>query len=248
MDNCISKSFSSLELSDFILKACEQVGVPNSCSQAQLLFTSPTPVQLATIPQILSGRNVVAIAPTGSGKTAAYVLPIISELSKDSHGICCLILTSTREFVKQISAQFNLFGSGIKIDVAEIIGGLSHDQQESIIERNPHILVATPGHLLRYLKSATRVPFDHLRFLVLDEIDILFQMNESIWKDIEDIVKYLPETRQTLLYSATLDEKMLVSNILSQPPNVIKSASFQPDEHQSLSGDGNTYFWNYGNL
>ncbi|KAH0785256.1 putative ATP-dependent RNA helicase DDX49 [Histomonas meleagridis] len=226
----MTNSFSSLKLPDFILRTCKQIGL-----------TNPTPVQLATIPQILAGRNVVAISPTGSGKTAAFALPIISELSKDPYGIYCLILSPTRELAEQISDQFDLFGNGMKIDVAQILGGLSYNQQASIIERNPHILVATPGRLLQHLRSTTRVTFDNLRFLVLDEVDRLF--SEGFWKDVEDIVKYLPEVRQTLLYSATFNEKIPISNILSKPPNVIKSTNFQPDEHQNLSDDGNTYFW-----
>ena len=118
----MSNSFSSLNLPDFIIKTCNQVGLK-----------SPTPVQAATIPQILAGRNIVALSPTGSGKTAAFALPIISELSRDPFGIFCIVLSPTRELAEQIAQQFTLFGNGMKISVASILGGLSYNQQSSII-------------------------------------------------------------------------------------------------------------------
>lgn len=226
----MSNSFSSLNLPDFIIKTCNQVGLK-----------SPTPVQAATIPQILAGRNIVALSPTGSGKTAAFALPIISELSRDPFGIFCIVLSPTRELAEQIAQQFTLFGNGMKISVASILGGLSYNQQASIIEKNPHILVATPGRLLQHLQSSTKVSVEYLRFLVLDEVDRLF--GEGFWNDVEEIISYLPKERQTLLYSATLNSNIPVDKILTKPGFQIKKVNFQQDENQKLSEDGYTFYW-----
>jgi ATP-dependent RNA helicase DDX49/DBP8 len=126
--------FEGLNLSDFLLQTCKQIGLK-----------SPTPVQLATIPHILSGRNVVACSPTGSGKTAAFALPIISKLSCDPYGIFCVVLSPTRELSGQIGEQFRLFGDRMQISVAHIHGGALFADQATLIGRNPHIVVATPG-------------------------------------------------------------------------------------------------------
>lgn len=226
----MTKSFKELKLPDFIVNTCRKIGL-----------NTPTPVQAATIPQILSGKNIVAISPTGSGKTAAFALPIISKLSEDPYGIFCLVLSPTRELGEQIRDQFRLFGAGIGITVSEAFGGLSYNEQALIIEKKPHILVATPGRLLSHLKNATTVSFKYLKFLVLDEVDRLY--NQGFWKDIEQILTFLPEDRQSLLYSATMSNKVLLDSVLTKPQSVSK-CPFETNEYQYLSEDGKTFFWN----
>ena len=225
----MAQSFSDLKLPEFILRTCKQIGL-----------NVPTPVQSATIPQILSGKNVVAISPTGSGKTAAFALPIISKLSEDPFGIFCLTLSPTRELGEQIRDQFKIFGTGMAIEVAEAFGGLSYNEQALIIEKKPHVLVATPGRLLSHLKNSTDVSFKYLKFLVLDEVDRLY--NQGFWKDIEQILQYLPSDRQTLLYSATMNENIPLDLVLSKP-EAIQKCPFQVNENQYLSKDGLTFFW-----
>ncbi|OHS95719.1 DEAD/DEAH box helicase family protein [Tritrichomonas foetus] len=225
----MTKTFKDLKLPEFMLRTCKQIGL-----------NTPTPVQEATIPQILSGKNIVAISPTGSGKTAAFALPIISKLSEDPYGIFCLTLSPTRELGEQIRDQFKLFGSGMAIDVAEAFGGLSYNEQALVIEKKPHILVATPGRLLSHLKNATDISFKYLKFLVLDEVDRLY--NQGFWKDIEQILTYLPSNRQTLLYSATMNETIPLECVLTKPGPITR-CNFTPNEFQRLSEDGNTFFW-----
>lgn len=225
----MTNTFQALQLPKFIVQTCKKIGL-----------NEPTPVQAATIPQILSGKNIVAISPTGSGKTAAFALPIISKLSEDPYGIFCLVLSPTRELGEQIRDQFRLFGSSIGITVSEAFGGLSYNEQALVIEKKPHILVATPGRLLSHLKNSTDVSFKFLKFLVLDEVDRLY--NQGFWKDIEQILQFLPEDRQTLLYSATMNNKISLDSILTSPKTV-KKCPFETNEFQWLSEDGKTFFW-----
>lgn len=225
----MAESLQDLKLPEFILRTCRQVGI-----------TTPTPVQAATIPQILAGRNVVAISPTGSGKTAAFALPVIAKLSEDPYGIFCLTISPTRELGEQIRDQFRLFGTGIGIKVSEAFGGLSENQQADSIEKKPHVLVATPGRLRSILENSGNVTFKYLRFLVLDEVDRLY--NQGFWKDIEKILTYLPSDRQTLLYSATMNNKISLDSILTTPSSIEK-CPFETNEYQHLSEDGKTFFW-----
>jgi ATP-dependent RNA helicase DDX49/DBP8 len=195
--------FSKLGLPDFLVQTCKQIGL-----------TSPTPVQLSTIPQILSGRNVAASSPTGTGKTAAFALPIIAKLSADPCGIFCVVLSPTRELSGQIADQFRLFGHGMRITVAHIHGAAAFCEQASVIGDNPHILVATPGRLLQHLESATEFSLDYLQFLVLDEVDRLFK--DGFWTDVLKIIARFPKERQTLVFSATLGADIPIAELLGE--------------------------------
>ena len=197
-------TFEEMGLPDFICQSCKEMGLKK-----------PTPVQENCIPPILNGNNCVAMSPTGSGKTAAFALPIISNLSKDPYGIYSLIISPTRELAEQISQQFRVFGKGMKIDVCTILGGMSFNDQARAIEKNPHIIVTTPGRILHHLKSPTKLFFENLQYLVLDEVDRLF--NDGFWEEIEEILTFLPKNRQTLLFSATLKEDLPIKNILTKP-------------------------------
>jgi ATP-dependent RNA helicase DDX49/DBP8 len=195
-------SFERLGLAGFLLQSCRQVGL-----------NAPTPVQAATIPEILAGRNVVAASPTGTGKTAAFALPIISKLSGDPFGIFCVVLGPTRELAGQIAEQLSLFGAKMRVAVAHIHGGAAFGSQGCAIEANPRVLVATPGRLLQHLRSATRFSLQYARFLVLDEVDRLFR--DGFWRDVEQIIGFMPTSRQTLLFSATLGSDVPVSKVLT---------------------------------
>lgn len=174
-------SYQELGLPSFILTTLKQVNIQK-----------PSDVQENCIPVISSGRNVIARSPTGTGKTAAFALPIIAELSKDPYGIFCLVLSPTRELADQISSQFSMFGKGIGIDVCTVFGGLSDIKQLSHLGRRPHVVVATTGRLLDFLnRGGVAEYFDSLRFLVLDEVDQLIK--GGFWGDVEEIVKILPK-------------------------------------------------------
>ena len=224
------ESFSSFSLPEFLDKTLKKIGLKQ-----------PTPVQAATIPHIMAGRNVVAQSPTGSGKTASFALPMISELSRDPFGIFAVVLSPTRELAEQIAEQFKMFGSGMQISVCQVYGGLPFAPQAASIEKNPHVLIATPGRLLEHLKSSTRFSLQYLRFLVLDEVDRLF--NEGFWGDVERIVSYLPSDRQTLLFSATMKAAIPLEKVLTKPESHLVRKPIQETGSGHLSEDGFTYFW-----
>lgn len=222
-------SFESFKLPEFLLRTLKKLHIE-----------APTPVQQATIPQILSGHNIVALSPTGSGKTAAFVLPVVTTLSKDPYGIYCLALSPTRELAEQISQQFKAFGGGMQISVTNVYGGTDFSKQANAIEKNPHIIVATPGRLLQHLEGTTKFAFDELRYLILDEVDRMF--NEGFWQDVEKILQYIPQSRQTLLYTATLRDEIPIAKALTEPPSSTPMP-FSNLGNCRYSDDKNTFYW-----
>eukprot|EP00339_Tiarina_fusa_P015023 CAMPEP_0117061392 /NCGR_PEP_ID=MMETSP0472-20121206/42719_1 /TAXON_ID=693140 ORGANISM="Tiarina fusus, Strain LIS" /NCGR_SAMPLE_ID=MMETSP0472 /ASSEMBLY_ACC=CAM_ASM_000603 /LENGTH=229 /DNA_ID=CAMNT_0004780009 /DNA_START=70 /DNA_END=756 /DNA_ORIENTATION=+ len=150
----------------------------------------------------MEGRNCIASAETGSGKTAAFALPILHSLSEDPYGIYALIVTPTRELATQISEQLHALGAPIGLRVCVVIGGVDMIKQSIDLERKPHVVIATPGRLLSHLQSTDTLKLNRLKFLVFDEADRLFgdQTEET-----EEILNLIPAgKRQTLLFSATL--------------------------------------------
>lgn len=117
-------------------------------------FRKPTPIQQACIPAILEGRNVMGCAETGSGKTAAFALPILQQLSEDPYGVFAVVLTPTRELAVQIEEQINALGSQIAVRTCLIIGGMGIIDQATALSKRPHIVIATPGRLRHHLESA----------------------------------------------------------------------------------------------
>lgn len=197
-------SFADLPIKQWLLAQCTTLG-----------FKRPTPVQSACIPPIRAGRDCLASAKTGSGKTAAFALPIIDALSDDPYGIFALILTPTRELAQQIGEQFRAFGRPIGLRDCLVIGGQSMTDQASLLSDKPHIVVATPGRLADHMRSGTTsgANWRRLRFLVLDEADRL--LVKSFNEDLGVILRAIEPTttsnleasrRQTLLFSATLSE------------------------------------------
>ncbi|KAJ3444382.1 atp-dependent RNA helicase ddx49-related [Anaeramoeba flamelloides] len=199
----MSSTFKSLGLTKWICKLCDEMG-----------YTSPTTIQSSTIPSILSGNDVIGGAETGSGKTAAFALPIVQTLSKDPYGIYCLVLTPTHELAFQIADQFKVFGSQMGIRVAVIVGGLDMMEQALVLETKPHIVVATPGRLADHLRSTTTCSLKKIKYLVCDEADRLIT-GSSLIKPISEILDYLPKNRQNLFFTATICDELLELKNLS---------------------------------
>lgn len=188
-------SFSGLGLHNWLVKQCDAVGIKR-----------PTPIQHNCIPPILKGNDCIGCAKTGSGKTAAFALPIIQALSVDPYGVFGLVITPTRELAIQISEQFKVLGKPIGLKVTVIIGGIDMVEQGLQLSRKPHIVIATPGRLADHIKSTNTFDLRAIRFLVLDEADRLLEGNFG--PDLEVIFDFLPAKRQTLLFSATITDTM----------------------------------------
>lgn len=190
--------FRALGLSANILKAIQEAG-----------YTEPTPIQTAAIPQLLSGHDLIGIAQTGTGKTAAFVLPILTKLSESSQtprrGTRALIVTPTRELAAQIEENARAYGKHLPLRVATVFGGVGESPQIKALRAGVEVVVATPGRLLD-LMGRRYADFSNLQFLVLDEADRMLDM--GFLPAIRDIVKALPQNRQTMLFSATLSREI----------------------------------------
>jgi ATP-dependent RNA helicase DDX49/DBP8 len=187
-----SYTFQELGLIDWICQTCRVMG-----------FKRPTPIQQACIPAILEGRNVMGCAETGSGKTAAFALPMLQHLSEDPYGIFGIILTPTRELAVQIQEQVIALGAPISVRTCLVIGGLGIIDQGIALSRRPHLIIATPGRLRHHLESADPPDISRARFLVLDEADRLLSVGFE--SELLSILNRMTHPRrQTLLFSATL--------------------------------------------
>ena len=216
------------------MRTFEDIGIGGWLERSlkALGMCDPTPVQRACIPPTLGGRDILASAPTGSGKTAAFALPIIHKLAPDPYGVFAVVLTPTRELAFQIGEQFQALGSGMSIRCEVIVGGMSMVKQAIALKRSPHVIVATPGRLAAHLSGPDPPRVAKCRFLVFDEADRLLNnlvgasdVGQGFVKDIVAIVNALPATqngRQTLLYSATMTDKLRkIKSIMceeAQPP------------------------------
>ena len=186
-------------------------------------FESATPVQELAIPEILKGNDLIACAQTGTGKTAAFLLPVLDKISADkSSGIKVLIIAPTRELTKQIDQQLEGFSYFLNTSTLSIYGGgdgMSWDQQKTALTKGADVIVATPGRLISHL-SFDYVDMSQVKFLILDEADRMLDM--GFYDDILNIISHLPEKRQTLLFSATMPDKIrvLTKKILSNPKQI----------------------------
>ncbi|MGB3616937.1 MAG: DEAD/DEAH box helicase, partial [Catalinimonas sp.] len=193
-------------------------------SIAAMGYNDPTPVQKQAIPVLLAGRDMIACAQTGTGKTAAYLIPVINHIvSEPQEGTECLIVAPTRELVKQIDQQIDGFAYFTGVTSAAIYGGSTggevFSRQSGALKKGADIIVATPGRLLVLLKL-NYANFENLKCLVLDEADKMLDM--GFFEDILEIVSYLPKERQTLMFSATMPNKIrqLAAQILNNPGEV----------------------------
>lgn len=205
-------SFNSLGLSDALLKAISKKG-----------YTTPSPIQQKAIPSILEGKDVLASAQTGTGKTAGFTLPILQLLSQGQHlrqrPVRALILTPTRELAAQIFANIKEYSEFLDLRSTVIFGGVNQNPQVTQLRQGVDILVATPGRLID-LQNQGLISLAKVEILVLDEADRMLDM--GFLRDIERILKVLPSKRQNLLFSATFskDIKKLAMGILHHPVHV----------------------------
>lgn len=174
---------------------------------ADLNFARPTPIQAESIPLALSGRDLIGLAETGSGKTAAFALPILQDLLERPQPLFALVLAPTRELAFQTKQQFEALGSRISVRATTIVGGQDMTQQAIALQKKPHVVVATPGRLLDHLENTKGFSLKSLKYLVMDEADRLLDLEfEEI---LNKILRVLPrETRRTYLFSATMSGKV----------------------------------------
>lgn len=172
-------------------------------------FVRPTDIQFKSIPNIQKGEDLLAIAQTGTGKTAAFAIPVIDKIQilkrKKVDGIKCVVMVPTRELALQITEVFHKLGRNTGIRTFCVYGGVEQDSQISALERGIDILVSTPGRLFD-LGSQGYIKLRNVQVLILDEADRMLEL--GFYKDIEDLLKYLPKQRQTLFFSATIDAKI----------------------------------------
>ncbi|MCH3883712.1 DEAD/DEAH box helicase [Tenacibaculum aquimarinum] len=202
-------TFKSLGLTDALLKAIEEKG-----------YTTPSPIQEKAIPHILAGKDVLASAQTGTGKTAGFTLPVLQYLSETKHPkyrpVRALVLTPTRELAAQILENVREYSTHLDIKSTVVFGGVKASGQIATLRRGVDILVATPGRLLD-LHSQKAVSFNRIDVLILDEADRMLDMGFA--RDLNKIMSYLPAKRQNLLFSATFSKeiKRLAEGILKNP-------------------------------
>ena len=198
-------------------------------------FENCTPIQEKTIPLITEGRDLIAVAQTGTGKTAAYLLPVIDEIAMGDYpqdAINCIVMAPTRELAQQIDQQMQGFAYYMPVNSVAIYGGTdgqTFEQQKKGLKLGADIVIATPGRLIAHI-SMGYVDLSKVSFLILDEADRMLDM--GFYDDIMQIVKLLPKERQTLLFSATMPPKikMLAQNILRDPAEVKLSVSKPADK------------------
>lgn len=210
MNKSINEEFKNLGINSWLIEQCELVG-----------FKKPTPIQNSCVPRILAGDDIIGCAKTGSGKTAAFALPIIQKLSEDPYGIFALVLTPTRELAYQIADQFRLLGKPINITDCVITGGIEMTEQAKLLAERPHIVIATPGRLADHIESGTNFSLSKIQMLVLDEADRLLE--DNFGDQLQVIFSKLPKNRQTLLFSATITDTIKkLQEISTKPPFVFE--------------------------
>jgi ATP-dependent RNA helicase RhlE len=201
-----SKMFEDFHLSEPILKAVREEG-----------YRQPTDIQRTAIPEILAGKDLMATAQTGTGKTAAFCLPMLDMLQRrQGAGLRALVLTPTRELALQIDNSMRAYGRYLSLKTSVVLGGVSVNGQVSSLRKRPDILVATPGRLLDLMRQ-NHLSLAQVEFLVLDEADRMLDM--GFVHDVRSIVSHIPAERQTMLFSATLSAEIarLASDMLRNP-------------------------------
>ncbi|CAG8775101.1 16451_t:CDS:2, partial [Cetraspora pellucida] len=188
-------TFKSLGIIEPLCQACEQ-----------LKYKVPTEIQTEAIPWALQGRDIIGLAQTGSGKTAAFALPILQALWEAPQGLFSCVLAPTRELAYQISESFESLGSTIGVRCVVIIGGMDMMSQAIALSKKPHIIIATPGRLHDHLENTKGFSLRNLKYLVMDEADKLLDMDFG--PVIDKILKVIPKERHTYLFSATMTTKV----------------------------------------
>lgn len=213
-------SGDSSNFSQFSDNGFAEFGLKNSVMRGivELGFTTPSPVQKAAIPLVLEGHDLIAQAQTGTGKTAAFAIPILNML-KNNADIEALVITPTRELAMQISDEVFKLGKYLRTKTICVYGGQSIKRQIELLAKKPKVMVATPGRLLDHLQN-DRIKKFNPRIVILDESDEMLDM--GFLESIEEIFRFIPSERQTLLFSATMPPpiKALANKILHNPKNV----------------------------
>src|SRR5213075_1836126 len=201
------KPFDSLGLSAAVLGVVRAIG-----------FEHPTPIQAEVIPVVLTGKDVIGLAQTGSGKTAAFVLPLAERLTH-GRGVRGLILSPTREIALQTKAFLDLFGQHHALNTACLIGGVKIRPQTDALKATPDIVVATPGRLLDHIRQR-HVTLDAIEVLVLDEADHMLDL--GFLPQMRDILRRLPRERQTMMFSATMPDsiEMIARDFMRDPQRI----------------------------
>jgi ATP-dependent RNA helicase RhlE len=188
---------------------------------AKMGFKRPTDIQFKSIPHVLKGEDLLAIAQTGTGKTAAFAIPILDmlhrrKMKRRKDGIKCIVMVPTRELCIQIAEVFKSIGRSTKVVTHAVIGGVDQDPQIAKLEKGIDVLVATPGRLFD-LVSQGHIKLHRVEMLVLDEADLMLDL--GFIKDIRDLIRFLPKKRQTLFFSATINQKIkkLAYSLVNNP-------------------------------
>ncbi|ADQ16438.1 DEAD/DEAH box helicase domain protein [Leadbetterella byssophila DSM 17132] len=202
--------FSELPISDYIVKAVEEMG-----------FTESTPIQTAAIPVVMSGRDVIGQAQTGTGKTAAFGIPAIEHVNAEDRNTQVLILCPTRELALQVKEQLTLLAKYKKgLLVSAIYGGESYERQFANLKRGTQIVVGTPGRIMDHIEKKT-LKLDNISMVILDEADEM--LNMGFREDIEQILSFAKEDRQTVLFSATMSKEILnITKKFQNDPEIVK--------------------------
>jgi ATP-dependent RNA helicase DeaD len=202
-------TFAHLGLDDAVMKALKDVG-----------YETPSAIQAATIPPLLAGRDVVGLAQTGTGKTAAFALPILSRLDLAQKAPQALVLAPTRELALQVCEAFEKYASHLRgVHVLPVYGGQGYGQQLSALRRGVHIVVGTPGRIMDHLEKRT-LDLSELKYLVLDEADEMLKMGFA--EDVETILADTPKTKQVALFSATMPAQIrrISAQYLNDPEEI----------------------------
>lgn len=204
----MTTSFASLGLSESIVNQLDNIG-----------FVTPTKIQTLAIPELIAGRDVVGQSQTGTGKTAAYSLPILDRIDRDSKQVQALILAPTRELAQQVAESFKDLIGKEKIFVTTVYGGQSMERQIRFLEKGSHIVVGTPGRLIDLLHRK-HLHLEALKYVVLDEADEMLSM--GFIDDVKTILSRTPAHRQTTCFSATMPKEiqLLVKEFMKDPVNV----------------------------
>ena len=215
--------FSELELEESVLEALDA-----------MRFDECTPIQEQAIPIILEGKDLIAVAQTGTGKTAAFLLPVLNKLCKGEHRqdvINCVVMSPTRELAQQIDQQMEGFSYFMPVSSVAVYGGNDgslFEQQKKGLSLGADVVIATPGRLLSHLNFGY-VDLSHVSYFILDEADRMLDM--GFFDDIMQIVKHMPKERQTIMFSATMPAKIQqLANTILRNPSEIKLAVSKPAE------------------
>ncbi|SEH69685.1 ATP-dependent RNA helicase CsdA [Mycolicibacterium rutilum] len=212
-------TFDDLQIHPSVLQAVRDVG-----------YETPSPIQAATIPAMLAGSDVVGLAQTGTGKTAAFAIPILSKIDTESRATQALVLAPTRELALQVAEAFGRYGAKLRVNVLPIYGGSSYVPQLSGLKRGAQVVVGTPGRVIDHLEKGS-LDLSHLDYLVLDEADEMLQMGFA--EDVERILADTPEYKQVALFSATMPPaiKKITAKYLHDPVEVKVKSKTQTAEN-----------------